>query len=817
MTHNTTTLLYPGRPKSSSIIDKKGRAKITLHDVGQRKLRHPISKSNTKHKYQRNSVDSTHKGRGEIAANVSLLYPIFEHLLGGIYSASDVEDFFSRTIKVHNDLVRTTGVLQATKTWKAIGNQCHLVLEGRPEQHPGFSVGLTDKWPTKLTHLRPLLFRIVNPNKYNLSTAQTVELRRLVTTLLKVNRVCYDYFDLDTSSLSQKFLVSSSIEKKFTEFLQSRCRTLNDLDHLRCLPFQSPASGPNCTLKVDSAMAEAFALQKSSMWKHILDYCAITDNTGLIEYIEFLSNTYQEDPEMVERFKDPVLRKLIAIPDKGNKSRTIAICDYFTQSLLAQLEKSVVDETQLEFGDHTAFSSHSKGLERIRDLNESVQKQLVSLDATDWTDNLPNRLQYLYLRHKYGPTLAKAWRGIAVDCDWRIGNTKQTVRYGRGQGMGTKGSFAIAHATNIAFIDMILSNQYGDGTTHNNFYLTVGDDMVIQDPEHALMGAFKEIGVPINLTKSKLNTKFGSFVEFVSRNLVNGSDYSLISPTLAARARRQNFYYPILAQHIRERVAVNFRLRTLLDLTNLEVKEKEKILFLSSLFDLSVGSQDKDFTEFIENTDCDTKFQGSLISIIRNLYILMARDFKDFVESTKYREKLINNERANLLQSRFELSYDPDIWNHATRLKLTLEQVELLTLTARISAVREQKYTKGLTVNLKEILQAEVTPRSTLICDIAKFTELALSQYQGLTSTKMRLSTLSSKIVGGETHHRANVQLFSFLNKAFAGGKDLVFTEDLKPYMEALQNFDVYQVLDELNSSGFKVTLRDIADSVIDT
>jgi hypothetical protein len=341
--------------------------------------------------------------------------------------------------------------------------------------------------------------------------------------------------------------------------------------------------------------------------------------------------------------------------------------------------------------------------------------------------------------------------------------------------------------------------------------------MVIQDPEHALMHAFQEIGVPINLSKSKLNTEFGSFVEFVSRNMVDGRDYSLISPSLATRARKQKFYYPILAQHINERVEVSFRLSTLLDLVDLEDKEKEKILFLSSLYDLSVGSQNEDFTEFVENSDCALDFKCSIISVIRNLYILMAQDFKAFVESTDYREKLISNERCRLLQDRFELSSDTDIWSHATNHNMSLEHLELLNLTARIRAVREEKYTKGLSVNLKEILEAQVSHRSSLISDLAKFTELALSQYQGLTSTKMRISTLSSKLVGGEVHHKANVQLFKFMNKALAGGKNLVFTEDLRPYMVALQNLDVYEILDELQSSSFEVTLRDLRDSVIDT
>lgn len=42
--------------------------------------------------------------------------------------------------------------------------------------------------------------------------------------------------------------------------------------------------------------------------------------------------------------------------------------------------------------------------------------------------------------------------------------------------------------------------------------------MVIQDPEFKMKSEFEKIGVPINVSKSKISTKYGSYIEFVSRN-----------------------------------------------------------------------------------------------------------------------------------------------------------------------------------------------------------------------------------------------------------------------------------------------------------
>jgi hypothetical protein len=58
-----------------------------------------------------------------------------------------------------------------------------------------------------------------------------------------------------------------------------------------------------------------------------------------------------------------------------------------------------------------------------------------------------------------------------------LGSSTKTIKYGKGQGMGTKGSFAIAQLTNLLFIKFLYQELYP--TNQNPFYLEVGDDMVL--------------------------------------------------------------------------------------------------------------------------------------------------------------------------------------------------------------------------------------------------------------------------------------------------------------------------------------------------
>lgn len=103
-----------------------------------------------------------------------------------------------------------------------------------------------------------------------------------------------------------------------------------------------------------------------------------------------------------------------------------------------------------------------------------------------------------------------------MTCPWNVGNSSNTIKYGKGQGMGTKCSFAIAQLTNNLFIKFCYNKYYPELSNPTN--VNVGDDMALQDPEDMMSSAFERIGVPINKHKTKSKTRLGSFVEFVSRN-----------------------------------------------------------------------------------------------------------------------------------------------------------------------------------------------------------------------------------------------------------------------------------------------------------
>jgi hypothetical protein len=139
--------------------------------------------------------------------------------------------------------------------------------------------------------------------------------------------------------------------------------------------------------------------------------------------------------------------------------------------------------------------------------------------------------------------------------------------------MGIRGSFAIAQASDCVFIESNLEKMYPDRLP---YWKKVGDDNVIDDIDRKFIDLYQQIGVPINFSKSKVHTEYGSFIEFVSRNAWEGLDYSIISPGLTVRFRKDNYYIFTLLKHLLERrISTDFN--ALLDMKRdaLDIEEKD--------------------------------------------------------------------------------------------------------------------------------------------------------------------------------------------------------------------------------------------------
>lgn len=201
----------------------------------------------------------------------------------------------------------------------------------------------------------------------SITEIQVKELRRLFITLFKSNRVSEVFRELNINNLKQTFKIEPELFTQFEHFVRSELAAESekiDLVNLKANPFGGSSNGPNGLPKIESAPMEAYALTmgKDDLYRYMKEYCHITGNDSFISYLESVAKHFEDkNPEASDNFNNILLRKLSAIADVGNKSRTIAISDYWTQSLLQPLEIAVNKVTNTIFGKECCFYSHARG------------------------------------------------------------------------------------------------------------------------------------------------------------------------------------------------------------------------------------------------------------------------------------------------------------------------------------------------------------------------------------------------------------------------------------------------------------------------
>lgn len=547
-------------PDAGSIIIRKRITRLTRRALATFSTGPSKGSHKTKAKSKGNQKKTSKKSPSFVPSsgfigktNFSLLEPMFQKFLPeGVTMAT----LLDKTIKAHDHFIKHHGVVEGSAKWKAITLYATLLLEGREIRKsdvPGWvATGAKDKWPNKLSHLRPLYHYIIdnvdNDNEFD----TCVEIRRCLVTLFKLNRVCSANKTIDLTKAKAKFKLDPGLVAAYEQFVRKELAEIRESitpTDLHFDLFLSPSKGPNRLPAQESALIESAALYRhKTLHAAFKDLCTLTGNTNFYLFFEQCAKKMLGLKSKLARTH---LRRIGSQPDKGNRSRVFAICDLWTQSVLASLETLVLKVTYQLFPNNCCFFSHSKGWAEITSQPQEVLDSLASLDATEWTDNLPASLQLIVVKGLLGQKIANAWKALAVDCEWFVPGMPRPFKYGKGQGMGTKGSFAIAQLTDLLFVKFLLKKHYPEVV--NPFFKKVGDDLIVYDPKLLLRESYEQIGVPINMNKSKFRTSFGSFYEFVSRNGVNGKDYSLISPTLIPHYRRNDFYLATLYYHVAER------------------------------------------------------------------------------------------------------------------------------------------------------------------------------------------------------------------------------------------------------------------------
>lgn len=220
-------------------------------------------------------------------------------------------------------------------------------------------------------------------------------------------------------------------------------------------------------------------------------------------------------------FKVPArrLRKLSVKEDKETKSRVFAILDYWSQSALGTLHKSLYKLLDSIPGDCT-FNQTRLVSEFAKNFNGHYYH---SLDLKSATDRFPLEIQRRLLVLLTNETVANSWKRIMTHEEFSY-KGKQYA-YACGQPMGAHSSWALFALCHHAVVYIAGMRAGLPNRTIKRCYMLLGDDIVIH---HDIVAAkYREImqNLGVDISEMKTHTGLISF-EFAKRWFHAGSEVS---------------------------------------------------------------------------------------------------------------------------------------------------------------------------------------------------------------------------------------------------------------------------------------------------
>jgi hypothetical protein len=488
-------------------------------------------------------------------------------VLHSILGDYDIE-FYSRIVfdvkQLITQLVRDHGFTDGPKRYHVIKNYTIALIERRDPENPGWlATSKVHRVPSKLNKnfIKLIVDYLVCTDEVKLPKYYQV-----INTILNIVRMVKGLSAPEFDSVTGK---AQAIDNKLlSDFEAYVSLKLNPYKYDRPkvnlwkTRFHLNRNGPNKVPKIESAIREASCLLKGKLRHPFSRICDEMNCSYLVDYLEAL---VPEDLATEEKsnttHESTLLRKLVKVPDRGFKTRIVAIADFWTQLILEPVRDHVQSVTKRLFSKTDFRLDQDRGIaamvdfqrrcmqeETIPGTNRKLSvKHLKFYDISSWTDRFHRDLQKVTMRQLFSPRLAEAWAQLVVHCDWYSPDLGRTIKYGQGQGMGTNGSFDVATLTDHLFINFIYDkvSQCKDLYPNNECYGKVGDDLWVYDPEDLIKEYYAKIHLPINLSKSKEYVAPNSVAEFCARTFLNGTDVSRISPAIISKSK--NFrYIPIL-------------------------------------------------------------------------------------------------------------------------------------------------------------------------------------------------------------------------------------------------------------------------------
>jgi len=216
------------------------------------------------------------------------------------------------------------------------------------------------------------------------------------------------------------------------------------------------------------------------------------------------------------KFIGSKLRRLFFVQDKEAKSRPVAIFDYWSQTALISLHKSLFAILKTLKEDMTFNQSvFTTGID--------TTKTNYCFDLSNATDRFPVSFQRQVLSILIGESKAKSWVTILTSLPFDLEG--QQVQYSVGQPMGAYSSWAVFALCHHLVVWIAARRA---GKPHRGQYILLGDDIVIFDQAiaHHYQLLMKYLGVEVSPSKSIISD---DLLVFANRYFLRGTEVSPFS------------------------------------------------------------------------------------------------------------------------------------------------------------------------------------------------------------------------------------------------------------------------------------------------
>lgn len=466
------------------------------------------------------------------------LLPVICNLQCDFFSIEEYRNMLQIHKKYIQKLVRNHGFEFASKLYKKSRTYVFSLIEGCDKDNPYFTKETPVekiKYLKNWIHLYDLALRASEGEEIERAKAYAS-----LNTIMYCTRILEENYFRDISSITEKAgKIDPKIKQKFQTYVRKTVESkgIKDIlvktlaDRQLRLQLNNNSNGPNSKKRLSSLYQELLYLVNSDFFDPYTTLCKNVKGGDKLSH-------YMESFKGMSPIKGTLIRKIAQVTSPDLKVRDVAMVDYWTQVLLSSYEGAIYEVFEKVYPENVKLKSHDSGFNRAISFNKEISikdpKGVNSYDISDWTDRLHRDLQYIVMSECFDEETAKAWLSLVVTCPWYFKPKDCTVYYGQGQGMGTRGSMAIATLTYIMYVQFKLSEHYTTEDT-SLWSCVVGDDIWSYDPDTILPKAFEDIYLPVN-SKGKKGTDKGRYIEFVSRTAFNEIDVSRISSRVINQA-----------------------------------------------------------------------------------------------------------------------------------------------------------------------------------------------------------------------------------------------------------------------------------------